>query len=224
MNDETNETGPASGGGKIERLALDAFLIPAQPGLDPIRVMLQDIGPGEGRIIIGCYGNAWECYWGAMGAERIRDFVANAEADYVANALSRGRSTSTFEDEYLKRVVMAVQVALKEYGRVGGEPGETPRTDAETFYAPTRENPHIWNRPVVDYEFCRTLERENAALSAEVERLRGLLREMADANNVDDPCEYDHNGRCQSHWLYERPCLAERVREALRAEAGKEGA
>jgi len=60
-----------------------------------------------------------------------------------------------------------------------------------------------------------TLERETAALRAEVERLRGLLRELGDANGCDSKCVYDDDGMCQAHWMHERPCLAERVKAAL---------
>lgn len=29
------------------------------------------------------------------------------------------------------------------------------------------------------------------------------------------PCRYDHHGYCQEHFLHEKPCLAERTKEAL---------
>lgn len=31
--------------------------------LDPIRVTLDDIEPGRGRITVECYGRAWASYW-----------------------------------------------------------------------------------------------------------------------------------------------------------------
>lgn len=64
--------------------------------LDPVRVMLQDIEPGKGRITIECYGQAWSASWGGMGCSYSRDdvaaFVALMGTDYIVNCLSRGIS------------------------------------------------------------------------------------------------------------------------------------
>ncbi len=85
------------------------------PSLDPIRVLTQDIGPGQGRIIIECYGQAWSCYWPGMGKQTIRQFVAGADPDYVCNALRNHFHRKDRKiDEYLRRIVKAVQQALAE--------------------------------------------------------------------------------------------------------------
>lgn len=42
---------------------------------------------------------------------------------------------------------------------------------------------------------------------------RAMVAEMVD----DDPCDYDHNGLCQTHY-HDRPCVNERARVALEAD------
>ncbi|MFI8573499.1 hypothetical protein ACIGEO_18570 [Stenotrophomonas bentonitica] len=58
--------------------------IPARNNLDPISVLAQDQASGRGRIVVTCYGNAWQAFWGEMGDRTVMEFVAQCDADYVA--------------------------------------------------------------------------------------------------------------------------------------------
>lgn len=40
------------------------------------------------------------------------------------------------------------------------------------------------------------------ALACEVESLYDLIGQLADS----EECRYDHHGKCQEHWLHEKPC------------------
>lgn len=73
---------------KIEESYVRRLTISEVPGLDPIRVTLEDIGPGQGRINIECYGQAWANYWGGMGKDTIGEFVAGCDIHYIAGKLS----------------------------------------------------------------------------------------------------------------------------------------
>lgn len=48
----------------------EAFTIFDAPKLDPVTVVLQDLGPGCGRLMVECWGSAWSAYWGGMGGEQ----------------------------------------------------------------------------------------------------------------------------------------------------------
>jgi len=56
--------------------------------LDSIDVMLENDGPGQGRITITCYGKAWTSYWGAMGKDKtIAEFFCSCDRWYLAGNL-----------------------------------------------------------------------------------------------------------------------------------------
>jgi len=98
---------------KIESVSVEALTIVDAPALDPIRVFLQDIEQGKGRIVIECYGVAWSAFWGAMGQSDLRGFVSSCDPIYLANCLSRdGRERSKKAAAYLLRIVVAVKQAL----------------------------------------------------------------------------------------------------------------
>lgn len=91
---------------RIEPTNADCFTIYDAEGLAPITVVIQDQG-GCGRLIIECYGAAWAAYFGAIGSQSLRDFLAGCHAGYVANRLaSKG-------GDYVSAVAAAVISALR---------------------------------------------------------------------------------------------------------------
>lgn len=64
--------------------------IAASHSLDPIRVTLDDIEPGKGRINIECWGKAWASYWGGMGKKTIAQFFASCDNGYLIQNLTSG--------------------------------------------------------------------------------------------------------------------------------------
>lgn len=106
---------------KIQPITVTSFVIFAgAPRLDPITVIMRDIEPGRGELIIAHYGYAWQAYWGATGHDTLREFLLRVSADYVANCmLSARRSFITSrqaeerEDRYLQRIVQAVLDAIR---------------------------------------------------------------------------------------------------------------
>lgn len=96
----------------IRLIAVEAFEI--QPkGLDPVRIILQDLSGGAGRLIIECYGKAWSGYWGATGSDTLRGFLLRCDADYIANRIARVEDRKPFAAKYLLRIVEAVLESLK---------------------------------------------------------------------------------------------------------------
>lgn len=101
---------------ETKTLSVEAFEIAASTGLDPIRVILHDLGPYQGRIIVECYGRAWSAYWAATGEDRVAQFVLRVDYDYLARALTAGgKRTSKQEDAYMLRLAKAVQAGLRHW-------------------------------------------------------------------------------------------------------------
>lgn len=93
------------------------FTIFNAPKLDPVTVVLQDIAPGHGRLIVECYGEAWAAYWGGMGVTTsLSKFVVDSGPDYLLTKLSRPKMTKR-DEAYLHRIVVAVQGALRAEGQ-----------------------------------------------------------------------------------------------------------
>jgi hypothetical protein len=69
--------------------------------LDPVHVMLEDYGPGEGRITITCYGQSWTSYWGQMSDRTISRFFRDCGNDYLGPKLSNIRQTIVDESGVL---------------------------------------------------------------------------------------------------------------------------
>jgi hypothetical protein len=94
---------------------LKAFMLTEVPALDPITVILHDIAPGQGKITVECYGQAWSSYWGAMGTRSVAQFVASCDVTYLVgkmNPITVGRSTGKSAEAYLARILTVVKEAL----------------------------------------------------------------------------------------------------------------
>lgn len=73
---------------KIETTNVIKVLISELTNLDPITVILEDFGPGQGKIIIECWGQSWSSYWGSMGDRTIAQFFISCSEDYIIGKLS----------------------------------------------------------------------------------------------------------------------------------------
>lgn len=95
------------------------------PKLDPVFVVFQDIGPGVGRLLIECYGDAWSGYWGAMGERSIYSFLQSCSADYIAGKMLGGQHKRSKQSQaYILRIVEALQAALVDKATAVSEAGD----------------------------------------------------------------------------------------------------
>jgi len=96
--------------------SLDMLTITA-PNLDPIRVIAENYGPGQGRIIIQCWNASWCSYWGAMGLETVEEFFVGCDVGYLADNLMAANGLAKKKNDaiYLGRVIDAVQQALRAH-------------------------------------------------------------------------------------------------------------
>lgn len=100
------------------------YNIPATTGLDPITLFVEDHQPGQGSLVVRCYGCAWACYWGAMGSgSTVLQFVLRVDAGYVANCLMQSRrqfitsrGAEKREMDYLTRICESVRAFAAAQG------------------------------------------------------------------------------------------------------------
>lgn len=91
---------------KIEQTTVQKIHITNVDRLDPVTVVVEDIEPGKGKIIIECYGESWSSYWGGMGGRSISEFFMDCGNDYlIGNLTSRLYSTVPLEGHELESAV-----------------------------------------------------------------------------------------------------------------------
>lgn len=97
---------------RIEKVEAETFTIFDAPKLDPVTVILQDMG-GSGRLIIECFGSAWSGYWGAIGGCTLKEFLSGCHPEYLAGKMyPTDRRLPKHEKAYLLRIMEDVHSAL----------------------------------------------------------------------------------------------------------------
>lgn len=151
------------------------------PGLDPIRVMLTDLGPRRGRINIECYGKSWAAYWGAMGERTIAQFFCSCDEHYLAGNLSHIRP-DVFDPDALKDNLKRELLAERRKCLVNHEEARERFNTIEELDLPENANdlwhmrsieellgPEWWHslpsKPNPDYTYlCRIIKTVQTAL------------------------------------------------------------
>ncbi len=109
----------------------------SQTGLDPIGVFVEDFKPGQAKVTIEIFGEAWTYYWGSMGPHTLQEFFT--DVPYLATKFCRG---SIYETDYTaisKRIGEEVDVSTLWYfgTEMSNVYGEDWRMDLPT--KPTKE-------------------------------------------------------------------------------------
>ena len=118
---------------QISPIQFTAFEITQMPGLDPIRVIVQDLNPGVGRIIIECYSQAWSCFWPGMGSKTTAEFFVMCEGEYLSEKLHTGPPLKKPQRQYLLRVIKAVQEGLSSF--IESAPASPHQESITEFFA-----------------------------------------------------------------------------------------
>ena len=86
---------------KISTSQVTKLSISDMPNMDPISAIIEDFGPGAGKITITSFGEAWTHYWSHMGKQHtMRSFFLKCETPYLIGKLSNGiRKQITDEDD-----------------------------------------------------------------------------------------------------------------------------
>lgn len=76
---------------KISTSQVTKLSISGVPDMDPISAIIEDFGPGAGKITITSFGEAWTHYWSHMGTQHtMRSFFLKCETQYLIGKLSNG--------------------------------------------------------------------------------------------------------------------------------------
>ncbi len=90
----------------VERLTI--------PDVGQITVLMLDLGPGSGKLLVDCYSSAFSCTWFAMpGKCSVREFVASCTATYLYHALAAAREASMnpTDRQWLRRICAGLVAA-----------------------------------------------------------------------------------------------------------------
>lgn len=92
----------------------DAQRAPGRGMIDPITVMLRDMG-GCGQIVVECFGASWSQWFGSIGNETLSQFIAGCDEHYLGSKLASCtvRKTTKREEAYVVEIARAVIAAVK---------------------------------------------------------------------------------------------------------------
>lgn len=83
--------------------------------LDPVTVILEDIGPHQlaqesnrGKVIIECYGQSWTAYWGNMSKLSVSQFIQGTDDEYLIGCLAPGLCRTRFSGPALTTLARKV--------------------------------------------------------------------------------------------------------------------
>lgn len=96
----------------IQKLQVNAIILTELEALDPVTVIWQDIAPGVGQIIVLCYGEIWCYHWSSMGPRTLMEFFCKCDLAYLVGKLSDARDHEVYKQNYLHRIIVAVQQAF----------------------------------------------------------------------------------------------------------------
>lgn len=92
---------------KLEVSSVTKLRLTELEKLDPVTVILEDMGPGRGKIIIEHFGKSWASFWPAIGGRNIAQFFVSCNQDYLAGNLAGGIRDKVDDED-------AVEVACKQ--------------------------------------------------------------------------------------------------------------
>ncbi|WP_025903447.1 hypothetical protein [Tatumella sp. UCD-D_suzukii] len=82
----------------VEKTDVLSFIISGVERLDPVRVMIENYGPGRGRITITCYGKAWTGAWFAMGEDSVQEFIKRVSNEYLIGYFAPDMESTVNDD------------------------------------------------------------------------------------------------------------------------------
>ena len=155
--------------------------------LDPVNVLLEDFGPGQGKITIECFGKAWTSYWNAMGKENTIDkFFCDCDNAYLSKNLAPALQDSIPSEDNLdkdaKRKIIgrrkngdidkAEALRLWDMVKYGSSSGHLSLDNHEALYDIYGEEwwYHIPQEQNPEYEYlCRIIDAVRDALKTRLE-------------------------------------------------------
>ncbi|NOQ52390.1 MAG: hypothetical protein GQ578_09280 [Desulfuromonadaceae bacterium] len=130
---------------KIETTKVEKIKISEIDRLDPVTAILEDFGPGRGKIIIECYGKSWSSSWGGMGKDtKICQFFCSCDEHYLAGNLSSINSAVIDIDKITEHARVQIIASRKT--------GDISAVDARDLYDDVE-----WIEEPLDYELMHKI-------------------------------------------------------------------
>ncbi len=83
---------------KVTKSLVESILVEDIPRLDPVTILVNNLGEGKAEVTIKCYDKSWTASWGSMGGS-VEEFFSRTNVDYLVNCFDRGiRSDSDEKD------------------------------------------------------------------------------------------------------------------------------
>lgn len=95
---------------KVTKSLVESILVEDIPRLDPITIMVNNLGEGQAEVTIKCYDKSWTAYWGSMGGT-VEEFFSRTNVGYLVNCFDRGiRSDSDLKDTDAMKEVFVKEI------------------------------------------------------------------------------------------------------------------
>lgn len=127
----------------ITNSTVQKLTITGVENLDPVAVIVEDQGPGVGKITITCFNECWTYFWGSMGEQHtLASFFAKCNTPYLAGKLKCGiRDRVDDDDEDTLTNALRTEIVNR---RRGGSLDKTVARDLwEEAVTPTDSNGYV---------------------------------------------------------------------------------
>tara|TARA_R100000541_G_C1897352_1_gene83929 strand:- start:3415 stop:4038 length:624 start_codon:yes stop_codon:yes gene_type:complete len=95
---------------KVTKSLVESILVEDIPRLDPVTILVNNLGEGRAEVTIKCYDKSWTAYWGSMGGS-VEEFFSRVNVGYLVNCFDRGiRSESDEKDTDAMREVFVKKI------------------------------------------------------------------------------------------------------------------
>lgn len=170
---------------KITKSTVEKLTIRDVKNLDPVAVMIEEFGEGQGKITITCFDDCWTYFWGAMGKQNtLATFFCSCDEHYLARKLKSGiDNTVTDESEDALTKALRAEIVRRRRGHdmsrirardlwgdadVPTDPYGRPDPDIFSAVFGGEWYEHLPTKPNPDYEYlCRIIKTVQEALRLE---------------------------------------------------------
>lgn len=140
----------------------ETYIITHAHALDPITVYVTNYKPGQGKITIDCYGQAWTAYWGGMGEQNLQQFFLSANNAYIAGKMLSTTQQTDFAEIKKRAAKRGFSISATNDTELALQANEMHKCFGPDWYMdlPTCNTP--------EYEYlCRIIEAIKQAFSGD---------------------------------------------------------
>lgn len=131
---------------KVTKSTVEKITIMDVKNLDPVAVMVEEFGEGQGKITITCFDDCWTYYWGSMGKQNtLATFFCSCDEHYLAHKLKSGiKNTVTDESEDALTACLRAEILMNR------RRGEISKRKARDLWEQTDDATDDYGRPNTD--------------------------------------------------------------------------